>query len=497
MAYGLPSSSVTYTLTAGDDEEVGPYSPTMNGGGGGGGGSSGTGAGGATALPADGSGLAGGVPGWGAPTGGGRWRRVLAALVVGVAVVAAAAVGVGGVRHARSARGEAAAAAAEGGEGHTDGATSTTGLTVADAGVGGGSPVPAPVAGASSPAPAPAPPAATDTNAADPATDPAGAAAGAAAAAAPAFTTAAADRLPSGAVVPPAGQLAPRFTYAIVNETPTDEDAFTQGFFYANDTFFISTGNVPLPGAPQLTTPPDTSSMRRVHPATGEVLRKVTVGSAHFGEGSTLVGDKLAMISWKTHAAWTFDPVSLDLTGNWSYKGEGWGIAWDGDEAVYMSNGSSTIQVLHASNYTTGLPVRTFQVTNAGMPIRRLNELEVVCGELWANVWLTTIIVRIDPATGRVVGSLDLKGLLTRMTAAGVWGKEKRLSGGAVLNGIAWDRGGRPAAAVNGTEHSGGAVTPPRLWVTGKWWPRVFEITVDDPAVDWGGCAALKQAGLP
>lgn len=349
--------------------------------------------------------------------------------------------------------------------------------------------------GAASPVSVPSP-------APGPAADSADAAAGAAAAAAakPA-PTAAADRLPSGALLPPTGGRAPLFNFTVVAETPTDEDAFTQGFFYANDTFYISTGNVPLPSTPPASTPPDTSSMRRVEPSTGKVLRKVTVGSSHFGEGSTLVHDELAMISWRTQAAWTFDPVSLAITGNWSYEGEGWGIAWDGDEAVYLSNGSSTIQVLHPSNYTTGVPVRTFEVTNAGMPIRRLNELEVVCGELWANVWLTTVIVRIDPVTGRVVGALDMARLLTRMTEAGVWGADKRESGSAVLNGIAWDRGGRPAAAAaatNGTEHSGGAaVTAPRLWVTGKWWPRVFEITVDDPAVDWGACAALKGAGLP
>ncbi|OSX72391.1 hypothetical protein BU14_0442s0026 [Porphyra umbilicalis] len=250
----------------------------------------------------------------------------------------------------------------------------------------------------------------------------------------------------------------------------------------------MSTGNPPLPGTPP-SPAPDTSSMRLVTAATGAVRRRVTVGSRFFGEGSTRVRDRLAMISWKAGTGWLFDPNTLAQLGTWAYAGEGWGIAWDGDAAVYLSNGSSTIQVFHASNYTAGVPLRTVAVTNGGLPIARLNELEVVCGELWANVWLTTVLVRIDPATGVVVGTVDMRGLLTRMVAGGVFDEAKRRSGGAVLNGIAWDRGGA------GGGHA--KADAPTLWVTGKWWPRVFEVTVDDPAVDWGKCAGLPAAGLP
>jgi glutaminyl-peptide cyclotransferase len=166
-----------------------------------------------------------------------------------------------------------------------------------------------------------------------------------------------------------------------------------------------------------------------------------------FGEGSTAVGDNILGLTWQSKTGYVFDAKTFAMKAKFPYEGEGWGLASDAKN-VYMSDGSASIRVLDPA---TLKEVRRVQVTADGKPIDSLNELEVVDGELYANVWGTDVIARIDPASGKVTGWIDLTNLLPR---------EKRgtSSVDAVLNGIAYDGKHR------------------KLYVTGKLWPKLFEI---------------------
>lgn len=227
----------------------------------------------------------------------------------------------------------------------------------------------------------------------------------------------------------------PVYGFIVKNTYPHDPQAFTQGLFFRDGHLFETTG---LTGR---------STLRRLDLKTGKVLQKTDLPNDVFGEGSTAVGDNILGLTWQSKTGYVFDARTLTMKGKFPYEGEGWGLASDA-KYVYMSDGSASIRVLDPGSLKE---VRRVQVTAEGKPIDSLNELEIVDGELYANVWGTDIIARIDPASGKVTGWIDLTNLLPR---------EKRGTSSldAVLNGIAYDGKHR------------------KLYVTGKFWPKLFEI---------------------
>ncbi len=226
----------------------------------------------------------------------------------------------------------------------------------------------------------------------------------------------------------------PVYRFIVKNSYPHDPQAFTQGLFYKDGFLYESTGSY------------GQSSLRKVVLKTGKVVQKKDLAANVFGEGIAEFGGAIVGLTWQSQLGFVFDTKSFALKKRFNYKGEGWGLASNG-KLAYMSDGTPFIRVLNPALEE----VRRFQVTAEGKPLGNLNELEWVEGELFANIWGTDAIARIDPATGNVTGWIDLTSLLEpaqRGTA----------SADAVLNGIAWDAKGR------------------RLFVTGKLWPKLFEI---------------------
>jgi len=188
------------------------------------------------------------------------------------------------------------------------------------------------------------------------------------------------------------------------------------------------------------------SSIRKVRLQTGEVLERHDIPGQYFGEGIVNWGSRLIELTWQSHVGFVYDLKTFKPLGDFHYEGEGWALTQDGTQ-IFMSDGTSTLRVL---NPKTLLPAGMIPVTLEGKPIERLNELEWVKGEIFANVWQTNSILRIDPRDGHVVGVVDLRGLLP---------PEDVVAGTTdVLNGIAYDARGD------------------RLFVTGKKWPKLFEI---------------------
>jgi len=227
----------------------------------------------------------------------------------------------------------------------------------------------------------------------------------------------------------------PVYGFIVKNTYPHDPKAFTQGLFYRDGHLYESTG---LNGQ---------STIRKVDLKSGKVLQKADLPADVFGEGSAAVGNNLVGLTWTSQVGYVFDLKTFKLKQTFKYQGEGWGLASDADK-LYMSDGSAAIRVLDAK---TMKELRRVQVTANGEPVPRLNELEMVDGQLYSNVWGSDVIVRIDPDSGKVVGLINLAGLLPQ---------NERGAGqvDAVLNGIAWDAKGK------------------RLFVTGKLWPKLFEI---------------------
>jgi glutaminyl-peptide cyclotransferase len=215
---------------------------------------------------------------------------------------------------------------------------------------------------------------------------------------------------------------------------PHDPDAFTQGLAWDRGALVEGTGHY---GA---------SELRRVELASGTVLQSVALAANEFGEGIAVVRDRVLQLTWQNHRAYARDLTTFAPLDTFFYTGEGWGLAWDGARLV-MSDGSSALVFRDPDTFAE---LGRVTVTTGGAELERLNELECADGLVWANVWLTEFIARIDPASGAVVDWLDLTGLLTR---------EQELEAD-VPNGIAIDPG------------SG------RVFVTGKDWPLVFEIGV-------------------
>lgn len=250
-----------------------------------------------------------------------------------------------------------------------------------------------------------------------------------------AATTVPTNDVPSTPVTAPgAKKPIPTYTYTVVRTYPHDSAAFTQGLFYLNGFLYESTG---LEGH---------STVRKVELASGKVLQKVDLPAALFGEGITFWDDRLLSLTWKDHFGYVFDLKTFTQKERYSYEGEGWGLTRN-DREIILSDGTADLRFLNPQSL---LETHRVHVTANGKPIDQLNELEWVKGEVFANIWQTDKIARINPVSGKVVGWIDLTGLLPT--------GDRQPGYTDVLNGIAYD------AATD------------RLFVTGKLWPKLFEI---------------------
>jgi glutaminyl-peptide cyclotransferase len=225
----------------------------------------------------------------------------------------------------------------------------------------------------------------------------------------------------------------PEYTYSVIHVFPHDTSAFTQGLAYRDGFLYEGTGRNRQ------------SSLRKVRLETGEVIQKADLDPEYFGEGITLVGDKIFQLTWKSQTGFVYDLNTFHLLQRFSYPGEGWGLASSGHD-LYLSDGSSEIRVLDSDSLQER---RRIKVHDGPAPVEQLNELEFVEGQIFANVWHSSRIARISPQTGEIVGWIDLTGLPSTVY---------RLDAEAVLNGIAYD-----------PVHK-------RLFITGKLWPSIFEI---------------------
>nr|WP_233158349.1 glutaminyl-peptide cyclotransferase [Actinokineospora bangkokensis] len=224
-----------------------------------------------------------------------------------------------------------------------------------------------------------------------------------------------------------------RLRAEVVERLPHDPSAFTQGFEVADGVLYEGTG---LEGK---------SQVRALDPATGQVRSSADLPANFFGEGITVVGDDLWQITWKNGVAIKRDRATLREQGRVTYEGEGWGICHDNGRLV-MSDGTNTLTFRDPRKFTIRSRVSVLDAD--GRPVDKLNELECVDGQVWANIWQTDRIVRINPVNGRVTGVVELTGLLT----------DAERQGADVLNGI---------AAVPGTDE---------FLVTGKLWPAMFRV---------------------
>ncbi len=226
----------------------------------------------------------------------------------------------------------------------------------------------------------------------------------------------------------------PVFGYRIVTKYPHDRGAFTQGLAYRSGVLYEGTG---LYGQ---------STLRRVDLRTGDVREKVTLGSQYFGEGIAVLTDRIYQLTWREQTGFVYDRETFALLDRFSYSTEGWGLTTDGTRLI-ASNGTDRITFHDPGTFAE---LDSIAVRADGEPVLRLNELEYVNGEIWANVFQTDRIARIDRTTGAVRGWINLSGLLSEKDRAG--------QDVGVLNGIAYDASGE------------------RLFVTGKSWPTLFEI---------------------
>lgn len=227
----------------------------------------------------------------------------------------------------------------------------------------------------------------------------------------------------------------PVYGFEVVNSYPHDPQAFCQGLVIDGGTLYEGTGQY------------GHSSLREVDLETGRVKKQFNLDRQFFGEGITLMGDSLYQLTWQSRQAFVFDRGTFQYKKTLPYRGEGWGLTHDGTHLI-MSDGTSTLRFVDPQTFKE---VRRVGVRDGRRRIDQLNELEYVDGEIYANIWKSDLIARISPADGRVVGWIDLTTL---------WPLRQRPNAEAVLNGIAWD------------------APQQRLFVTGKNWPRLYEIRV-------------------
>ncbi len=224
------------------------------------------------------------------------------------------------------------------------------------------------------------------------------------------------------------------YRYKVVKSYPHDRHAYTQGLVYDEGFFYEGTGQQ------------GQSTLRKVEAETGKVISQVNLDGSLFGEGVALLGDRIYQLTWTTKVGFVYDKKTLGQLNKIYYQTQGWGLTTL-DNKLVMSDGTNIIWFLDADfNVLSSMEVWD----NKGI-VDNLNELEMIDGELWANIWQTDHIARIDPLTGKVLGYVELANILPR---------EDRSQETDVLNGIAWDAANK------------------RLFVTGKYWPRLFEITV-------------------
>ena len=239
----------------------------------------------------------------------------------------------------------------------------------------------------------------------------------------------------------PAGADIPIYDYRVVNSYPHSTGAFSQGLLIHDGYLYEGTGQI------------GRSSLSRIDLESGEVLQSKRMGSRYFGEGIAIVDKHIYQLTWQSNIAFVYDLNTFDNVASHYYPTEGWGLTWDGTYLI-MSDGTDTLQFIDPETFQVQHKV---DVRLEGNPVPNLNELEYINGEVWANVWTTDRIVRIDPLTGQVNSIVDLSGLIQQTTIGGSRAE-------AVLNGIAWDAGEVDDPADD------------KLYVTGKLWAHLFEI---------------------
>jgi glutamine cyclotransferase len=226
-----------------------------------------------------------------------------------------------------------------------------------------------------------------------------------------------------------------RYGYKVVKSYPHNRDAFIQGLVYDNGLFFEGTGQQ------------TGSSLREVELATGKVMRQHNLDPSLFGEGITLYRDHIYQVTWENKVGFVYDKSTFSLIKKIYYGTQGWGLTTINDRIV-MSDGTNVLYLLEPESFTV---VSRIEVYDDKEKIDSLNELEYINGEIWANIWMSDLIARIDPQSGKVNGYINLKGILP---------ESERLSDTDVLNGIAYDKEGG------------------RIFVTGKRWPKLYEIKI-------------------
>jgi len=224
------------------------------------------------------------------------------------------------------------------------------------------------------------------------------------------------------------------YGYQIVNIFPHDTNAFTQGLIFVDGKLYEGTGEE------------GESTLREVDLQTGKVLKKVDVPEPYFGEGITLLNGKMYQLTWQHHVGFIYNAQTFEQIGKFNYEDEGWGLTNDGHSLI-LSDGSNRLRFIDPDSFRVTKTIAVFD--DSGKPLKELNELEYVDGQVYANIWHDNRIVIVDPQHGRITGWIDLGGLLQ---PGDVQDPE------AVLNGIAYDAAGK------------------RLFITGKLWPRIFEI---------------------
>ncbi len=244
----------------------------------------------------------------------------------------------------------------------------------------------------------------------------------------------------------------PAYGVVISTSYPHDPGAFTEGLFFQNGSLYESTGEV------------GESGVRQTDLASGRVVRSVDVPAPYFGEGVVAWKDQIYQLTWKDQKGFIYKLGDFSPVGEFTYQGEGWG-ATHNDRAIIMSDGTAVLRFLDPE---TLQPVSTLTVTANGCPVKNLNELEWVDGQIYANIWQTSLIARIDPATGAVKSFLDI----------GTLGPK---DGGRddVANGIAWDAAQK------------------RLFVTGKRWPKLYQVKVNDAPMASEAANALTECAKP
>jgi len=226
-----------------------------------------------------------------------------------------------------------------------------------------------------------------------------------------------------------------KYGYKVIHTFPHNRDAFTQGLVYDNGVLYEGTGQE------------TGSTLREVALETGKVIRQLNLDDSLFGEGITLYHDRIYQVTWKNKIGFVYNKSDFKLINKIYYQTEGWGLT-NIDDKIVMSDGTNILYFFEPEMFTI---VKRIEVYDNEKKVDQLNEIEYINGEIWANIWMTDLIARIDPVSGKVLAYIDLKGILP---------KSDRDAETDVLNGIAYDNQGK------------------RIFVTGKRWPKLFEIKV-------------------